>query len=48
MILRDCNSEYIVKFYGAYYKDSNLWIVMEYCAAGSALDIIRITHRVPL
>lgn len=47
MILRECKSEYIVKYYGSYYKDKNLWIVMEYCVAGSVIDLIRITKRVP-
>lgn len=32
--------EYTVKYYGCYIKDSTLMIVMEFCDAGSCLDII--------
>ena len=35
------NSVHIVKYYGSYVKDADLWIVMEYCGAGSVLDIMR-------
>ncbi|EGR34513.1 serine threonine kinase ste20, putative [Ichthyophthirius multifiliis] len=43
MILKECQSEYIVKYYGSYYKDSYLWLIMEYCAAGSVIDLVIIT-----
>ena len=46
MILEECKSDYIVKYYGSYFKDEFLWIVMEYCAAGSIGDLIRICERV--
>ena len=39
-ILRDCRSPYIVSYYGSYLKDSKLWLVMEYCAAGAINDMI--------
>lgn len=32
-----------MKYYGSYFKDNNLWIVMEYCMAGSVTDIVNIT-----
>ena len=35
-------SESIVKLYGSYLKDRELWIVMEFCAAGSVADVMRI------
>ncbi|XP_076870200.1 serine/threonine-protein kinase 4-like [Brachyhypopomus gauderio] len=40
-IMQQCNSPHVVKYYGSYFKNSDLWIVMEYCAAGSVSDIIR-------
>ncbi|MFO0131280.1 MAG: protein kinase domain-containing protein [bacterium] len=33
------------RYYGAYNKNNYLWLVMEYCAAGSVIDLIRITKR---
>jgi serine/threonine protein kinase len=39
--LEQCDSPYIIKFYGSYLKTSDLWIVMEYCGAGSVSDLIR-------
>lgn len=44
-ILKDCNDDHIVRYFGSYFKDSNLWIVMEYCIAGSITDIMQITKR---
>ena len=44
-ILKDCNSEFVVKFYGSFFKNDQLWLIMEYCAAGSIIDIIRITKK---
>lgn len=42
-ILKECKSEYIVAYKGIF-EDSNqyLWIVMEYCDAGSVLDLMSI------
>ncbi|KAI8849425.1 kinase-like domain-containing protein [Chytridium lagenaria] len=39
-IMNGCESNYVVAFYGSYLKDTHLWIVMEYCAAGSVSDIM--------
>ena len=44
-ILIQCNSPYIVKFFGAYLKDQDLWLVLEFCNAGSVQDIIKMTGR---
>ncbi|TPX74897.1 hypothetical protein CcCBS67573_g03818 [Chytriomyces confervae] len=40
-ILSQLNSEYITKYYGSYIKKAKLWIVMEYCAGGSCLDLMQ-------
>lgn len=39
------HSQYVVKYYGSYFKNTDLWIVMEYCGAGSVSDIMRIINR---
>jgi len=39
-LLSKIKSSYIVQYYGSYIKNRNLWISMEYCDAGSALDVI--------
>ena len=44
-ILKECKSPYIIGYFGSYLKGDKLWIVMEYCAAGSAADIMRATKK---
>ncbi|XP_003385366.1 PREDICTED: serine/threonine-protein kinase 3-like [Amphimedon queenslandica] len=44
-IMQQCDSQYVVKYYGSYFKNTDLWIVMEYCGAGSVSDIMRIIER---
>lgn len=44
-ILKLCDNEHIVKYHGSYYKDNNLWIILEYCHAGSIIDLLNITQR---
>lgn len=44
-IMQQCDSQYVVKYYGSYFKNTDLWIVMEYCGAGSVSDIMRIINR---
>ncbi|TKR83052.1 hypothetical protein L596_016705 [Steinernema carpocapsae] len=44
-IMQQCDSPYVVKYYGSYFKNSDLWIVMEYCGAGSVSDIMRLRRK---
>ncbi|XP_065191566.1 serine/threonine-protein kinase 3-like [Sycon ciliatum] len=44
-IMQQCDSQYVVKYYGSYFKDQDLWIVMEYCGAGSVSDIMRVRRK---
>ena len=49
-ILKACKSDFVVRYYGSYYKDNDLWvraffslflqIVMEFCGGGSLSDLI--------
>ena len=41
-ILKESKSDYIVSYYGSYLRDGKLWLIMEYCAAGSIADLIKI------
>eukprot|EP00730_Choanoeca_flexa_P008190 TRINITY_DN12455_c0_g2_i1.p1 TRINITY_DN12455_c0_g2~~TRINITY_DN12455_c0_g2_i1.p1 ORF type:complete len:457 (+),score=91.87 TRINITY_DN12455_c0_g2_i1:226-1596(+) len=45
-IMQQCDSEHVVKYYGSYFHGSDLWIVMEFCGAGSVADIMRVRKRV--
>ncbi|XP_071442093.1 serine/threonine-protein kinase 3 [Hetaerina americana] len=44
-IMQQCDSTYVVKYYGSYFKNTDLWIVMEYCGAGSVSDIMRLRKK---
>ena len=43
--LRQCHSPFIVGYKGAFHKLENVWIVMEYAAAGSLSDMMQICKR---
>ncbi|XP_033121668.1 serine/threonine-protein kinase 3-like [Anneissia japonica] len=45
-IMQQCDSPFVVKYYGSYFKNTDLWIVMEYCGAGSVSDIMRRRNKV--
>lgn len=47
MVLHECNSPYIVGFYGAFYADGEISICMEYMDGGSLDLILRKTGRIP-
>ncbi|GAU87815.1 hypothetical protein RvY_00612 [Ramazzottius varieornatus] len=40
-IMQKCDSPHVVKYYGSYFRDSELLIVMEFCDGGSVSDIMR-------
>ncbi|KAK8798734.1 hypothetical protein WA158_007818 [Blastocystis sp. Blastoise] len=40
-ILKECKSDFVVRYYGSYFVDHKLWILMEYCGAGSVLDLMK-------
>lgn len=44
-IMQQCENSFIVKYFGSYFKRSDLWIIMEYCGAGSVADIIRLRNK---
>lgn len=44
-IMKQLNdSPFVVKYFASYFKARDLWIVMEYCVAGSVSDIMKLTE----
>ncbi|XP_077989438.1 dual specificity mitogen-activated protein kinase kinase 1-like [Glandiceps talaboti] len=46
-VLHDCNSPYIVGFYGSFYSDGEISICMEYMDGGSLDVILKKAERIP-
>ncbi|KAK3780255.1 hypothetical protein RRG08_047244 [Elysia crispata] len=46
-VLHECNSPYIVGYYGAFYSDGEISICMEYMDGGSLDQILRKAGRIP-
>lgn len=44
-ILEKCTSPFVVQYYGSFLYDGQIWISMEYCAAGSISDLIALRRR---
>lgn len=44
-ILRQCRDPNIVSYYGSNIKGNLLWILMEFCGAGSAGDLLKILNK---
>jgi serine/threonine-protein kinase 24/25/MST4 len=40
--LSTVSSVYVTKYYGSFVRGYRLWIVMEYLAGGSCLDLVRL------
>lgn len=39
--LAQCDSEFVTQYYGSFVKGYKLWIIMEYLAGGSCLDLLK-------
>ncbi|KAF8575627.1 STE STE20 YSK protein kinase [Ramaria rubella] len=39
--LAQCDSEFVTRYYGSFVKGYKLWIIMEYLAGGSCLDLLK-------
>ena len=42
-MLKECDSQWIVRYFGCLAKGGMLWICMEHCSGGSVSDILRAT-----
>eukprot|EP00158_Paraphelidium_tribonemae_P008192 Partr_v1_DN28502_c1_g1_i2_m72693 putative serine threonine kinase len=40
-ILSQLDSEFCTRYFGSHLLGSNLWIIMEFCAGGSCLDLMK-------
>eukprot|EP01127_Copromyxa_protea_P015104 TRINITY_DN4298_c0_g1_i1.p1 TRINITY_DN4298_c0_g1~~TRINITY_DN4298_c0_g1_i1.p1 ORF type:complete len:385 (-),score=98.72 TRINITY_DN4298_c0_g1_i1:134-1288(-) len=43
-VLKRCKHPNVVAYYGTYLKDDEVWIIMDYCGAGSLKDVMKLSQ----
>lgn len=44
-ILKKCRSEHVIAYYGTVLRETETWILMDYCGVGSVKDLIKMTSE---